>query len=77
MDDSDSVIFTATSIRKIVLKWDVNDCKIKVRKKFTQKVKNFVGQVDFAEQWKLQNLQKFSFAPQTKYSPLSMVAALI
>ena len=41
IEDCDNVIFMATSIRKVMLakKWDVNDCKIKVSKNFTQSKK--------------------------------------
>ena len=39
--DCDNVTFIATSIRKVMLtkKRDINDCKIKVSKKFTQSEK--------------------------------------
>ena len=41
IEDCDNVIFMVTSIRKVMLakKWDVNDCKIKVSKNFTQSKK--------------------------------------
>ena len=39
--DYDNVIFIATSTRKVkqTKKWDVNNCKAKIRKNFTQSEK--------------------------------------